>query len=81
MLIIKSAPGTAELSNWKERLENVFLKFEIVEDATFKEPCFVDGGEEIQGLAAIEKYLDEQAEFVKGWYEDRCDNYELTTGI
>ena len=65
------------ISNWKERLDQLFLRYEIIEDFSEPLPRLVDDKERVEGDAAIDAYIDGLEQFVKGWYEDRCDKYDL----
>lgn len=81
MILITINPNTVQLPEWTERLQQMFIKYKIVEDPAWEEPRLQDGVLQLNGAVAIDKWLNEQSEFVKNWYEDRCNNYESTAGI
>ena len=70
-------PNGYDTTIWKERLDRTSLKYEFVLETHATQPRLVDGEEEADGIAAIEAYLENQEQFVKDWYEDRCDRYDF----
>lgn len=77
MITIYYQPDSKEISSWKERLNQVFLKYELVKKDTAVIPKLVDGEKQIEGSPAIEAYLNGLEQFVKGWYDDRCDRHDF----
>jgi len=61
----------------KERLDRALLKYELVMVSESTEARLVDGETEVEGMAAIEAYLEREQQFVNSWYEDRCDVYDF----
>jgi hypothetical protein len=71
-------PGTGhDITGWKERLDRTSLKYEFIIDDNTTVPRLADGDNRAEGIPAIESYLESQEQFVKDWYEDRCDKYEF----
>ncbi|MDT3402025.1 hypothetical protein [Mucilaginibacter terrae] len=67
-----------DITGWKERLDRTSLKYEfIIDNNNINAPRLVDGDNHAEGIPAIETYLESQEQFVKDWYEDRCDKYEF----
>ena len=66
-----------KINGWKARLDHLPLSYTFVEQDATTIPLLVDGEIRIEGIPAIEEYLDGLDGLVAGWYEDRCDNYEF----
>jgi len=80
MITIFHQHADKDIAAWKERLDQLFLKHEIIEDANLLLPRLVDDKKIAEGKPAIDAYIDGLEQFVKGWYEDRCDKYEFDAG-
>ena len=77
MITIFYQPNSLDITGWKERLDRTSLKYEFVEQGDSAVPRLVDGEKKMDGIPAIEAYLESQEQFVKDWYDDRCDKYEF----
>lgn len=77
MITIYYKPGSHDITGWTEQLERISLKYEIVEDDMYTVPRLVDGEKEVEGITAIDDYIENEKKFVDGWYEDRCDRYDF----
>lgn len=66
-----------DISTWTDRLDQLFLKYNLVEEPEAKFPRLIDNNKIAEGKTAIDDYIDGLEQFVKGWYEDRCDKYEF----
>lgn len=64
-------------NTWKELLDRTPLKYEFIIDDQTETSRLVDGEKVVEGKLAIDSYLENQEQFVQGWYEDRCDVYEF----
>ena len=80
MITIFYEHANKDVSIWTERLDQLFLKYNMVEDSNLLLPRLVDDKKIAEGKAAIDAYIDGLEQFVKGWYEDRCDKYEFDAG-
>ena len=80
MITIFHQHADKDIGVWTERLDQLFLKYNIVEDPHVGLPRLVDDKKIAEGKAAIDAYIDGLEQFVKGWYEDRCDKYEFDAG-
>ena len=81
MITIFYPQNSVEIRGWKERLDMAFLTFEAIMVDRSSVPKLVDGENKAEGIAAIEAYIDSQEQFVRGWYEDRCDVYEFDPDV
>lgn len=63
--------------SWQVRLDRQLFKYELKEDAGLATARLQDGNKLVEGITAIEAYLDDLETLVNGWYEDRCDRYEF----
>ncbi|RFZ90998.1 hypothetical protein D0C36_18815 [Mucilaginibacter conchicola] len=63
--------------SWQVRLDRQLFKYELKEDASLAIATLQDGDKLVEGVNAIDAYLDELDTLVNGWYEDRCDKYEF----
>ena len=79
MITIFYERSNKDVSIWTNRLGALFLKYSTVEEAEAEFPRLVDDRKIAEGKTAIDAYIDGLELFVKGWYEDRCDNYEFDT--
>ena len=77
MITIYYHPQDPRISSWKERLDKMFMKYQLIEqeEATII-PLLLDGERQLEGVDAIEDYLNDLEEFVRAWYEDRCDRHD-----
>ena len=66
-----------DITSWRERLDRIPLKYEFVKDDDAEAGRLVDGEKVVEGVLAIEAYLESQEQFALDWYEDRCDKYEF----
>ncbi|EDM37974.1 hypothetical protein PBAL39_16154 [Pedobacter sp. BAL39] len=66
-----------DITGWKERLDRIPLKYEFIKDAAAETGRLVDGEKIVEGVPAIEAYLESQEQFALDWYEDRCDKYDF----
>jgi len=80
MITIFYEHANKDVSIWTERLDQLFLKYNMVEDSNLLLPRLVDDKKIAEGKAAIDAYIDSLEQFVKGWYDDRCDKYEFDAG-
>ena len=79
MITIFYEHGNKDVSIWTDRLGALFLKYKTVEESEAEFPRLVDDKKIAEGKPAIDEYIDGLEQFVKGWYEDRCDKYEFDT--
>ena len=71
-------PEDSHLINaWQDRLDKLPLKYELIPQDTATEPRLEDGGEQAEGIPAIEAHLESLEQFVKDWYDSRCDRYDF----
>ncbi|MDO1450524.1 hypothetical protein Q0590_29885 [Rhodocytophaga aerolata] len=77
MVTLYYSPTTKQLTSWQDRLERMAIKHELVMQQDLSQPQLQYGEDHVQGTEAIEVYLDKLEDFVKSWYEDRCDKYEF----
>lgn len=77
MITITYPLNSKQIDTWKERLSQLFLKYELVESNIDTEHKLTDGDKQLVGTTAVETYLDEQQQLVNGWYEDRCDRHDF----
>lgn len=77
MITIFYPQNGPDITGWKELLDRAFLKYEFIKQDNATPHRLVDGEKEVEGVPAIEAYLENQEQFVKDWYEDRCDKYEF----
>jgi len=77
MITLHYPGGSTAVEKWKERLDQLFMHYELIEQGADTLPLLVDGELRTEGTDAIELYLDKLAQFVAGWYEDRCDRYDF----
>ena len=76
MITVYYSSADTSISNWSARLDELFMPYELTEQSADRAPRLVDGEVQAEGAAAIEQHLDKLAQFVAGWYEDRCDRYD-----
>ena len=55
------------------------MKYNLVEEPEAEYARLVDDKKIAEGKTAIDAYIDGLEQFVKSWYEDRCDKYEFDT--
>ena len=79
MITIFYKHGNKDVSIWTDRLDALFLKYKTVEESEAEIARLVDDKKIAEGKPAIDEYIDGLEQFVKGWYEDRCDKYEFDT--
>ena len=77
MITIFYEHGNKDISIWRDRLDALFLKYSTVEESEAEFSRLVDDKKIAEGKTAIDAYIDGFEQFVKGWYEDRCDKYEF----
>ena len=77
MITIFYEHGNKDVSIWRDRLDALFLKYSTVEESEAELPRLVDDKKIAEGKPSIDAYIDDVEQFVKGWYEDRCDKYEF----
>ncbi|WP_454804286.1 hypothetical protein [Mucilaginibacter phyllosphaerae] len=77
MITISYPRNGLDVSDWKERLDRTSLRYEFIMDDHATVPRLVDSGKEAEGIPAIEAYLEGLEQFVKDWYDDRCDKYDF----
>ena len=77
MITLYYSPITKEITNWQDRLERMAIQHELVMQQELSQPQLQDGEDHVEGTAAIDMYLEKLEDFVKSWYEDRCDKYEF----
>ena len=71
MITLKYPNVTPQITDWKERLEEVVLGHKLVEDKDLKAPVLEDGNILLEGKEAIDAHLDKiQGELKSWWY---CD--------
>jgi len=79
MITIFYEHGNKDVSTWTDRLNQLFLKYNLVEEPEAEYARLVDDKKIAEGKTAIDSYIDGLEQFVKSWYEDRCDKYEFDT--
>ena len=79
MITIFYEHGNKDISTWTDRLNQLFLKYNLVEEPEAEFARLVDDKKIAEGKTAIDAYIDGLEQFVKSWYEDRCDKYEFDT--
>ncbi|OOQ56778.1 hypothetical protein [Mucilaginibacter pedocola] len=62
---------------WTVRLDATFSKYQLIADESLTQPKLIEGDKQIEGIAAIDAYIESLEQLVNGWYEDRCDKYEF----
>ncbi|GAA4307956.1 hypothetical protein GCM10023149_01660 [Mucilaginibacter gynuensis] len=77
MITIYFPADSKEISGWKDRLDNIFLKYQLIEEPDITQPRLTDDEKQAEGVAAIEAYMESMEQLVQGWYEDRCDRYDF----
>jgi len=77
MITISYPRNGLDVSAWTERLDRTSLRYEFIMDEHTTVPRLVDSGKEAVGIPAIEAYLEGLEQFVKDWYDDRCDKYDF----
>ncbi|MCQ6957042.1 hypothetical protein [Mucilaginibacter aquariorum] len=77
MLTIYHHQDDKDVRAWKDRLDQLFVKYEFIEQENNEIPKLQDSDKQVNGKEAIDTYLDGLEQFVKGWYEDRCDKYDF----
>jgi phage host-nuclease inhibitor protein Gam len=77
MLTLYYSSKTKEVAVWQDRLQRMTIKHRLIRKEELAEPQLLDGEDDIQGVASINIHLDKLEDFVKSWYEDRCDKYEF----
>ncbi|MCC8408546.1 hypothetical protein LJ707_06360 [Mucilaginibacter sp. UR6-1] len=77
MITIYYKAGSHDVTGWKERLDRISLKYDFIDDHDTTTPRLVDGEKQVEGIKAIDDYIESQEQFVNGWYEDRCDRYDF----
>jgi hypothetical protein len=70
-----------DITGWQERLDRASLKYEFIIEDNATIPRLIDGEKKVEGGPEIEAYLESQEQFVKDWYEDRCDKYEFDPDV
>jgi hypothetical protein len=78
MIIIKYPTESKDkINTWQARLDSLFTKYTFSEDDTLNQPVLIEGVWQVEGINAIETYLEDLERLVAGWYEDRCDKHEF----
>ncbi|GAA4331560.1 hypothetical protein GCM10023149_37430 [Mucilaginibacter gynuensis] len=77
MITIFYPSNGLDITGWQERLDRASLTYELIIEENSTVPRLVDGDNVAEGIPAIEAYLESQEQFVKDWYDDRCDKYEF----
>jgi len=79
MITIFYEHANKDIGTWTDRLDQLFLKYNLVEEPEAEFARLVDDKKIAEGKTAIDAYIDGLEQFVKSWYEDRCDKYEFDT--
>ncbi|RDC66188.1 hypothetical protein [Adhaeribacter pallidiroseus] len=77
MITIYYPPDNHLIPTWQDRLNRLAFKYELIREDSATEPCLVDGEEHAEGISAIEAHLESLEQFVKDWYDSRCDRYDF----
>lgn len=81
MMTIYFPAGSPEISTWTQRIDQLFVAYQLVERGTNTDHLLFDNGKTIAGTDEIDIYLDNLQQLVNGWYEDRCDRYEFNPDL
>ncbi len=77
MIELHTRDCLAENESWKNRLEDMCVSHKIVESKTLSHPYLLQGAEKHEGIAVINRWMDDYELLIKQWYECRCDKYEF----
>ncbi len=77
MITIYYPEGSHLISTWQERLNQLSFKYALIPQEAATEPRLIDGEEQAEGIPAIEAHLASLEQFVKDWYDSRCDRYDF----
>lgn len=77
MVKLYHPPASEKINTWRDRLERMAIRHELIRQDDLSRPHLQHGEEIVQGADAIDTYLDELEALVKTWYECRCDKYEF----
>ena len=72
MILLEHPGELSEVKEWKERLENMTVGYQIL-IASIPEPKITDGKQHAVGIKAINLFLDQYEADVAQWNQDRCD--------
>lgn len=77
MITIYYPPDNHLIRTWQDRLNQLSFKYKLIQADTATIPRLVDGEEQAEGIPAIEAHLESLEQFVKDWYDSRCDRYDF----
>ncbi|RDC63793.1 hypothetical protein [Adhaeribacter pallidiroseus] len=77
MLLLQYPVNTPEVTMWENRLATMVITYALVLNPELQEPQIQYDADFVRGTNEINSYLDTLEDFLKSWYEDRCDKYEF----
>ncbi len=72
MIVLEYNRHLKEADHWKERLEKMTVGFQLLKTSRAV-PLLTEGRNKVEGITAINQFLDQYEKDMAEWNQDRCD--------
>lgn len=75
MIQLKYKEHAYQIEYWKERLEALVIKHEVIADPQIDEVTLIDGKETFKGKEAINDHIVHLESYLQDWRACNCDKW------
>jgi len=72
MITITYSKYNNKIDDWKQQLDELVMRYELVEDVNIVNPIVVNNSERIEGVEAIDQHMAELMQFKETWFTCMC---------